>query len=197
MMRTISKNDLPGLDAQRSTRLGPLMLRWRQALLDIRNSLLFVDRRRTVHAPRRARIQGDRPALARDAQPSTADPPGGGDDSRVVHKPEQPSYPRLDPASETTAGDGELVWELRRLIAWSGGTIADVARALETRGAELDKSARKLLQDELAAVEVDLAMVSLHLGDQVNWDDEFGTLLSEEITPFDDLADDEDGENID
>ncbi len=112
----------------------------------------------------------------------------------VVHKPENPGYPRLDPDTESTAVDGELLWELRRLIAWSGGTIADVARALESRGAELDASARKLLQNEIEAVEVDLATVSLQLADPVDWDKELGFLLSGEV---DDAPDDEEAENGD
>lgn len=83
----------------------------------------------------------------------------------VVHKHEHehPSYPRLDPESAAGAGGGELVWELRQLIAWSGGTLADVARALETRGADLDDNARELLRDELAALDIDLDTLNVHL----------------------------------
>ena len=111
----------------------------------------------------------------------------------VVHKHEHehPSYPRLDSESATDAGDGELAWELRRLIAWSGGTIADVARALETRGADLDQHARELLRDELESLDVDLATLNVHLADPVDWDSEFEFLLAGEVAPFDDLAGDE------
>ena len=93
--------------------------------------------------------------------------------------------------------DGELVWELRRLIASSGGTIADVAQALETRGADLDEHARELLNDELAALEVDLATLNVHLADPVDWDNEFECLLAGEVAPFDDLVGDEDDQSDD
>ncbi len=109
----------------------------------------------------------------------------------VVHKREDSGNPRLDPAWSADAGNGELVWELRRLIAWSGGTIADVAQALETRGADLDENARELLNDELAALEVDLATLNVHLADPVDWDNELGCLLAGEVAPFDDLVGDE------
>lgn len=93
------------------------------------------------------------------------------------------------------ADRSQLLWELRRLIAWSGGTIADVARALEARGAELDPTARRLLQDELEAVEVDLATAGLYLADPIDWDSEFESLLDGEVAPLDDLPDAEDDEN--
>jgi hypothetical protein len=115
----------------------------------------------------------------------------------VVHKHEDPGNPRLDPAWSADAGCGELVWELRRLIAWSGGTIADVAQALETRGADLDEHARELLNDELAALEVDLATLNVHLADPVDWDKELECLLAGEVAPFDDLVGDEDDQNDD
>jgi hypothetical protein len=115
----------------------------------------------------------------------------------VVHKREHPDYPRLDPDSPAGAGDGELLWELRRLIAWSGGTIADVARAVETRGADLDENARELLRDEIASLDVDLATLNVHLADPVDWDSEFECLLGGEVAPFDDLAADEEDENDD
>jgi hypothetical protein len=113
----------------------------------------------------------------------------------VVHKNEHSSYPRLEPEAKSGTSDGELVWELRRLIAGSGGTIADVAHALETRGADLDEAARELLRDEVAALEVDLATLNVSLADPVDWDGEFGCLLAGEVAPFDDLAGDEDDEN--
>lgn len=113
----------------------------------------------------------------------------------VVHKYEHPGHPRLDPGPPTGAGDGKLQWELRRLIAWSGGTIADVAHAVETRGADLDEHARELLRDELAALDVDLATLNVHLADPVDWDSEFECLLADEVAPFDDLAVDEDDQH--
>jgi hypothetical protein len=115
----------------------------------------------------------------------------------VVHKHEHPGYPPVDQGSPAGAGDRELVWELRRLIAWSGGTIADVARALETCGADLDENARELLRDEIAAFDVDLATLNVHLADPVDWDSELECLLAGEVAPFDDLAGDEEDENDD
>lgn len=233
MRATFGNQDLPAADAHRSARLGPVMRRWRQAFVDVRNSLLFGDRRQTVHARWRARGPADRVAYVRPAAITAEAPAGAAGTAReqpvplpadrshalailcdrllseldgaavtaaeirfVVHKPEHPGYPRLDTESERTAGDGELLWELRRLIAWSGGTIADVAWALEARGAELDPTARRLLQDELEAVEVDLATAGLYLADPIDWDSEFGSLLDGEVAPLDDLPDAEDDENI-
>jgi hypothetical protein len=117
----------------------------------------------------------------------------------VVHKHEDAGTgnPRLDQAWSADAGYGELVWELRRLIAWSGGTLADVAQALETRAADLDENARELLNDELAALEVDLATLTVHLADPVDWDTELGCLLAGEVAPFDDRVGDEDDQNDD
>lgn len=115
----------------------------------------------------------------------------------VVHKHEHPGHPRLDPASLANAAAGELTWELRRLIAWSGGAIADVARALETRGVDLDETARALLQDELAILEADLATLNVHLADPVDWDRELECLLAGEVAPLDDLAGDEDDDSDD
>jgi hypothetical protein len=113
----------------------------------------------------------------------------------VVHKDENSGCPRLDPGMVAGAGDDELVRELCRLIAWSGQSIADVVRALETRDGALDEHARELLRDELAALDVDLATLNLHLPDPVDWDSELECLLAGEVAPFDDLARDEDDEN--
>jgi len=110
----------------------------------------------------------------------------------VVHKQDDSGNSRLDPAWSADAGAGELVWELRRLIASTGGTLADVARALEIRGADLDEHARDLLNDELAALEVDLATLNVHLADPVDWDGEFGCLLAGDVAPFDDVSGDDD-----
>lgn len=115
----------------------------------------------------------------------------------VVHKHEHPGYPRLDPKSSAEAGDGELVWELRRLIAWSGGTIADVAQTLEIRGAGLDEKARELLRDEVRAVGFDLAALRVHLADPLDWDRELECLRAGEVAPFHDLAGDDDDEESD
>ncbi|HTX12635.1 MAG TPA: hypothetical protein VME22_28720 [Solirubrobacteraceae bacterium] len=112
----------------------------------------------------------------------------------VVHKHDHPGRPRLDPASADRVSDGELVLELRRLLAWSGGAIADVARALETRGAELDESAREFLREEIEALDADVQTLNVYVAEPINWDSEFGCLLSGEVAPFDDLPGDEDDE---
>jgi hypothetical protein len=115
----------------------------------------------------------------------------------VVHRHEHPGQPRLDSGSVADPSAGELAWELRRLIAWSGGAMADVARALEIRGDDLDETARALLQDELAALDVDLATINVHLADPLDWDREFECLLAGEVAPFDDFAGDEDDDTDD
>lgn len=240
MRATSGNRALPGVDAQRSTNFNWLILRCREAVADIWDSLLSDELRQRIHANRRDQRACERPPagqLARGkddgAEPITADPPPSAGETPerelvplpdersqalavmcdrllqeldgaevqsaeirfVVHKPEHPDNPRLDPAWPADLGDGELVFELRRLIASSGGTIADVARALEIRGADLDEHARELLNDELAALEVDLATLSVHLADPVDWDGEFECLLAGEVAPFDDPVGDEDDQN--
>jgi hypothetical protein len=86
---------------------------------------------------------------------------------------------------------------LRRLLAWSGGAIADVARALETRGADLDESAREFLREEIEALDADVDTLNVYLADPINWDSDFGCLLAGEIAPFDDFVGDEDDETDD
>lgn len=96
--------------------------------------------------------------------------------------------------------DGDLIWELRRLLAWSGGTIADVTQALELRGSELDEAARVLLQEELDALDSDLATLRAVLTDRVDWDRAYERLLAGEIPPVDehalDEAEEEDEEDV-
>ena len=93
--------------------------------------------------------------------------------------------------------EGDLVWELRRLLAWSGGTIADVTQALELRGAELDANARALLQDELEALVSDLALLSAVLTEGLDWDRAYARLLAGEIPPFEKPAPEEDEDEND
>lgn len=113
----------------------------------------------------------------------------------IVQKHRRRNRPRLDVDSRPGAVHGELAWDLHRLIAWSGDAIADVAEALETHGSEVDKAALELLRDEVAALEIDLAVLNGHLADAVDWDSEFDRLLSGEVAPFDEPADDEDSKN--
>lgn len=115
----------------------------------------------------------------------------------VVHKRDQPGRGwRPDSGSVVDVSDGELVWELRRLLAASGGMVADVALALERRGDAVDVKGRELLGDELSAVEVDIAILKTLLADPVDWDRECGRLLAGEIPPFEDrTVDDEPDQN--
>ena len=115
----------------------------------------------------------------------------------VVHKreTERVSAPRLDPDEPVDAEGEELLWELRRLLASSGGTIADVAHALERRGDEVDRKGRDLLQDEVGAIEIDIAVLKTLLSDPIDWDAESRRLLAGEVPPFEDHAVDDDDED--
>jgi hypothetical protein len=115
----------------------------------------------------------------------------------VVHKQgelptESATVPPPDSTSDHDEEENELVWELRQLLASSGGTIADVANVLERRGHDVDRKGRELLQDEVRAVEVDIAVLKTLLSDAVDWDAECRRLLADEVPPFEDLfVDDE------
>lgn len=245
-MSTIGGNEeLSGTETQRSAKLKALVHRWREALAEIRESLLSGDRRQLREHNRRdggvtkSASAGDLNHVSEDGaepirpEPLTGDGDTGGrelvplptDRSQalahlcdlllqeldgadlrsaeirfVVHKQEDPGSPRLDPDSLAGAGNAELIWKVRQLIAWSGGTIADVARALETRVADLDENARELLRDDVAAIDVDLEALNVLLAESVDWDSEFEWLLAGEVAPFDDPAgreDDEDDERDD
>jgi hypothetical protein len=207
--------------AEDSTKLKALLRRWREALTQIRVSRRSTlaelpqaaDETADIEptTPDRPDRDGDGDAPERQLVPLPDERAQAlavlcdrllqeldGDDVRaaeirfVVHRNEHPGHPRLDPESVAGPAAGELAWELRRLIAWSGGTIADVARALEIRGDDLDDTARALLQDELAALDADLATVNVHLAEPVDWDRELEFLLAGEVAPFDDYAADED-----
>jgi hypothetical protein len=212
--------------AEDSTKLKALLRRWREALTQIGRSPRSIDvelRQAADETPDPSPVTLDRPngegagdACERQLVPLPDERAQAlavlcdrllqeldGDDVRaaeirfVVHRNEHPGHPRLDLESVAAPAAGELAWELRRLIAWSGGTIADVARALEIRGADLDDTARALLQDELASLDADLATVNVHLADPVDWDRELEFLLAGEVAPFDDLAADEDDDRDD
>ena len=93
--------------------------------------------------------------------------------------------------------EGDLIWELRRLLAWSGGTIADVTQTLELRGIELDAPARALLQEEVEALVSDLALLTAVLNHQLDWDRAYERLRAGEIPPLGDAeAEDEDEDDV-
>jgi len=109
----------------------------------------------------------------------------------VVHKPDHPVHPSIDPESDPACG--ELAWDLRRLVASAGDAIADVVRALDLRAEDLDEHEREILQDEATTLDVDLGLLKAQLADATDWDAELQCLLAGEIAPFDDpYADDED-----
>jgi hypothetical protein len=88
------------------------------------------------------------------------------------------------------------VWRLRRALATSGDGIADVAETLEKRGEDVNDKGRELLQDEVRAVEVEIAVMKTLLSDQVDWDGECRRLLADEVPPFEaDVLDDDDVED--
>jgi len=117
----------------------------------------------------------------------------------VVHKrdelpTESTSRPRLDSRPAVDGEDEELILELRQLLALSGGTIADVAHALERRGEDVDREDRKLLQDEIRALEVDIAVLKAVMADPVDWEGEFKRLLADGVPPFEGDDNDHDDE---
>jgi hypothetical protein len=120
----------------------------------------------------------------------------------VVHKRDALSTEpgpgaRPDSRSALDVEDDELVWELRRLLASSGGAIAEVALELERRGDVVDRKGRELLQEEIRAVEVDIALLKTVLSDPVDWDGECKRLLASEVPPFEDPAADDDRDDED
>jgi hypothetical protein len=112
----------------------------------------------------------------------------------VVHKRDAEPVARSGPDPESLADmeDEELFWELRRLLASSGGTIADVGHALERRGEDIDRRSRDLLEDEVSAIELDIAVLKVLLSDPVDWDIESKRLLAGEVPPFEDRGGDDD-----
>ncbi|MGN6871148.1 MAG: hypothetical protein ACTHMY_22365 [Solirubrobacteraceae bacterium] len=108
----------------------------------------------------------------------------------VVHKRE--ADPAPDARSLVHPEEEELLWELRRLLASSGGTIADVAHALERRGDDIDRKGRELLKDEVGTIEMDIAMLKVLLSDSVDWDQESRRLLEGGVPPFEDRVVDDD-----
>jgi hypothetical protein len=152
--------------------------------------------RRTLAGIRDPRLRADIERLLDDYRT------GAAEFRLVVDKRDEPpgesaSDPRPDSTPAIDAEDDELIWELRRLLASSGGTIADVAHALERRARHVDRKGRDLLEDEVRAVEVDIAILKTLLSEPVDWDSECKRLLAGEIPPFEDevVDDDNDDEN--
>lgn len=113
----------------------------------------------------------------------------------VVHKRDTDSTSDAEPPDEPD--DHELLWELRRLLASSGGTIADVAHALERRRDDVDRRGRELLHEEVLTIELDLAMLKVLLSDPVDWDTESKRLIAGEVPPFESPVVDEDDDDED
>ena len=121
-----------------------------------------------------------------------------GDIRPIPYRRQRPADPTREPGAlsgpAASAQDGELVPRLRWLLTESAGTIANLAHELETRAAEVDDHARAQLQDDILALDDELATVQTLIGNQVDWDAETRRLLAGEIPPFQIDADDEDGE---
>jgi len=210
-----SNTNIAGRSAGGANTLEAIGRRWyvtsrgiRKALRGIRNPRLRADIQRLIGAywtgtaPERAPLPGERAealaavceALLRQFDDERA---GAAEIRLVVHKRDElPTEPASDPGPDSRSavdvGEEELVLELRRLLASSGGAIADVARALEVRGDDIDRAGRELLQDEVLAVEVDIAILKMLLSDPLDWDLECRRLLTGEVPPFEDRVVDED-----
>jgi hypothetical protein len=113
----------------------------------------------------------------------------------VIHKHDRPAFAPMDAGVDPACG--ELAWELHRLIASAGATVADVVRALDLRGADLTDNGRELLQDEVTTLDDDLSLLKAHLADPGDWDAALECLLGGEIAPFDDPHADEESDNDD
>jgi hypothetical protein len=216
MSTTRGHENILGADAQRSNKLKTFLQSCHEALAEIRGSRLTGDPRQRVEVRRRGSIDCEQAPDGRQLVPLPNERSqalavlcdrllqeldgaevNAAEIRFAVRKDERPNRPQLDAGSVADAAEGELVWELRRLIGWSVGAIADVARALEARGAELDESARELLKDEVTTLEADLATLDAHLADPVDWDGGLEYLLAGEVAPFDDLAPEDDDEHDD
>jgi hypothetical protein len=127
-----------------------------------------------------------------------------GDDVRAidirltVRKRRQPaalkSEPSPSPRPPVELVVGELLRRLRWLLSESSGTIADVARHLETLAAGLDDDVRERLRDNVLVLDEELAGLKVLLAAPVDWDAEHERLLAGEIPPFEGDADDEEDE---
>lgn len=196
------------------------VLRIRKAVASIRGPRIRADIQRLIDAHWTGRATGRTPEPGRLPEPARpprpeersealaamceallrqfdGDEAGAAEIRLVVHKRGEPpaeptsgSRPESSPA--TDAQEAERVWGLRQLLASAGAMITDVAQALETRGGELDREGRELLQDEVSAIEVDMAVLKTLLADEVEWDEECRRLLADEVPPFEDAAVDDD-----
>jgi hypothetical protein len=107
----------------------------------------------------------------------------------VVHKRDEPgtepaSGPRRGSKPAVDAEEDETIRDLRQLLAVSGDSIADVANALERRGDDVDPEGRELLQEEVRALEMDIAVLKAVMADPVDWERELKRLLAEGVPPF-------------
>jgi hypothetical protein len=116
----------------------------------------------------------------------------------TVHARSKSGDPTTEPAPNPFAvGDrvsGQLLPQLRWLLAQSSGTIADAAHQLESRSAEVDDNARAQLREDLLVLDEELATLRALLIGPIDWDAEYGRLLGGELPPFGDDADPDDDE---
>jgi hypothetical protein len=205
-----------GRGAAGATAVEAIARRWRVRSAGIRNALAgirdpqlradiqrLIDAHSTGKAPERLPLPEERSealaalceALLRQFDDDEA---AAAEIRLVVHKrgdgPTEADA-RSDSTSAVDADEAELVWRLRRALATAGDGIADVAEALEKRGDDVNGKGRALLQDEVRAVEVDIAVLKTLLSDQVDWDGECRRLLADEVPPFEaEVLDDDRGD---
>jgi len=207
-----------GLGGGGANALEAIVRRWRVTSWEIRKTLAgirdprvraeiqrLIDAHWTGRAPEPAPLPEERSqalaaiieALLRQFDDEQA---GAAEIRLVVHKrdelPTDPaSRPRTDSRPAVDAEDKETIWDLRQLLASSGRTIAHVADALERRGDDVDREGRELLQDEVRALEVDIAVLNAVMADPVEWERELKRLLADGVPPLE--ADDNDHDDED
>jgi hypothetical protein len=95
-----------------------------------------------------------------------------------------------NPGRPDDSEGAQLLARLGSLLTQSSGTIAEVARHLETHAADLDDDAREQLRDDLLATDEELATLKALL-EPVDWNAEHGRLLAGEIPPLQHDPDDD------
>jgi hypothetical protein len=142
-------------------------------------------------------------ALARACEQSLsaldADDPLGVEIRFAVRKQSDPGTPAdersSDPSQVTRSMGNELLPALRWLLTHASGTIAEIARQLENRAADIDDGARAQLRDDVRVVDGELAVVKALLLELIDWDSELRRLLEDELPPLDTDRDSDDDDD--
>jgi hypothetical protein len=126
----------------------------------------------------------------------------GGDDVTAVdihltvRKRQQPPQlqpdPWRNPQRPAELEAGELLRRLHRLMIESSVTIANIARQLETRAAELDDDACEQLRNDVLVLDEDIETLKAVLAAPVDWDAAHERLIAGEVAPFEDESDEDD-----